>query len=259
MIKKSIKAMLIRFLERNGSTVLKRNNNFMDVCEDIKTIENKSFQNIHNIVDVGANIGQTSLRFTKHFPKAKVFAFEPITSTYSDLVKATQNHQNIECFKYALGDQENSILVHHQKNSLLNSLVTKLNKEQKLNSLTNTSEVVQVKIIDKLLSGIDKIDILKTDTEGYDLEVIKGATSFLETNKISFIYSEVGFSNNGYRHTNFCKLNSFLERFGFHLIGIYEQRRWGELARLGFANALFINPQSFLREEGIDISLSSSI
>ncbi len=40
---------------------------------------------------------------------------------------------------------------------------------------------------------LDRIDLLKTDTENFDLEVIKGGQELLGDGKISFIYSEVGF------------------------------------------------------------------
>ena len=36
-------------------------------------------------VDIGAHVGLASIAFAKSFPKARVFAFEPIPATFADL------------------------------------------------------------------------------------------------------------------------------------------------------------------------------
>jgi tRNA1(Val) A37 N6-methylase TrmN6 len=53
---------------------------------DIKRFYNP--YNVKTIFDVGANIGQTSLFLSHHFPQADIFAFEPIKDTY-DFFKIT--------------------------------------------------------------------------------------------------------------------------------------------------------------------------
>jgi hypothetical protein len=44
------------------------------------------------------------------------------------------------------------------------------------------------------------------DTEGYELQVLAGATNFLEERKIAMILSEVGFRPSDFRHTFFTKI-----------------------------------------------------
>jgi len=50
------------------------------------------------------------------------------------------------------------------------------------------------------------VDILKTDIEGYHLEILRGAEFLLARNKISLVFSEAGFDREDRQHTNFCDL-----------------------------------------------------
>ena len=41
--------------------------------------------------------------------------------------------------------------------------------------------------------GIERIDILKSDTQGFDLEVLKGASRLLDQHRIHLVYVEIVF------------------------------------------------------------------
>ncbi len=92
--------------------------------------------------------------------------------------------------------------------------------------------------------GLRHIDILKMDVQGWETEVLRGASSMLEDNRIRFVYAEVGFSRIDRDMQHFSELNDFLEERGFRLCGFYSPFRWGaHKAFLGFANALYVNPE----------------
>src|SRR4051812_36845319 len=55
------------------------------------------------IFDVGANVGQTALKFAIAFPEARIFCFEPVTSTLRKLGKNVQGFRSITCHQLALG------------------------------------------------------------------------------------------------------------------------------------------------------------
>jgi hypothetical protein len=69
-----------------------------------------------------------------------------------------------------------------------------------------------------------QIDLLKIDTEGYDLEVLRGATRLLAEGAIKFVIAEVGFSPGDNRHVLFDDVRSLLIPFGYRLFGIYNQQ-----------------------------------
>ena len=49
---------------------------------------------------------------------------------------------------------------------------------------------------------INSIDILKIDTQGYDIEVLKGAKNFLKNNNINVVVTELLFNLNLYKCQN---------------------------------------------------------
>ena len=54
---------------------------------------------------------------------------------------------------------------------------------------------VNIKTIDGYceLHEISRIDILKSDTQGFDLEVLKGASGLFDRHCIHLVYLEIGF------------------------------------------------------------------
>jgi len=88
---------------------------------------------------------------------------------------------------------------------------------------------------------LDRIDLLNTDTENFDLEVVKGGRGLLEKGEISFIYSEVGFDRNDQRHTFFEDLENYLGSYCYRLVGFYEHYHHPRTGEFEFCNALFSN------------------
>ncbi len=197
--------------------------------------------NVKTIFDVGANIGQTSLFLSNHFPQADIFAFEPIKDTYELFKNNSKNLPKIQPFNYAFGSQETQKLIQLRENSELNTLVNSKNtaviEEKKV-------ETVTIKTLDNFCKSknIDKIDILKMDVQGYELEVLYGADYYLKNNLISFIYTEIDFNPDNQECQYFEDINKLFQQNNFRLSGFYEFFRWGENKRyFGFCNALFVN------------------
>ncbi|MCB0456605.1 MAG: FkbM family methyltransferase, partial [Flavobacteriaceae bacterium] len=74
----------------------KGNINIMLNCLDFPTEE-------HSILDVGANIGNHTLQFSKHFKQ--VYAFEPNLLACDVLKLNTAGIQNIKLFNYGLSNK----------------------------------------------------------------------------------------------------------------------------------------------------------
>lgn len=220
----------------------------IDVASDISQYSETS---IKTIFDVGANVGQTAQYFYNKFPEAKIFSFEPIKSTFNTLVENTSAIRNISCFNHAFGAYEGKTKVYLQKYSGWNSLVESKNIDYNIGS-----EVVEINTINQFakLHKIDRIDLLKTDTEGYDLEVLKGAEDFLNGNKVQFILCEVGFHKHDYGHTYFVEIHDYLNSKGFQIFDIYDTDQLyyiphHKYSRFSFCNALFINTQIVISQK----------
>lgn len=210
--------------------------------KDIKTsFGEKSFK---LIFDVGANIGQTTLEIKKTFPNAEIWAFEPVENTFIELKKVTKRERFIKYFKIGFGAkrEERELNVFKQLGlSNLNSL-----KESNI-LIEEEKEKVSISIdtLDLFCQdhGINKIGFLKIDTEGYDLEVLRGAKYLLENECINVLKIEVSMNPDNKFHAQFEDVKSILEPLGYRLFGIYDQvHEWKpSLPMLRRANLVYIS------------------
>lgn len=199
--------------------------------------------NIGMIFDVGANVGQSALEFAKSFPEAVIHSFEPFEANFNKLVHNTRNTVAIRSHRLALSDRNGSIdvLVDNVANSEWNSITEKRQVEMKSSS-DFSKESVLLSRGDSFceVQGISGIDVLKVDTEGHDVEVIKGFQGMFETGSISSVIVEVGFLEDQ-THGNFQKINSYLIGKGMRLAGFYETCYF-ESGKCEYTNALYITP-----------------
>lgn len=202
----------------------------LDEFSDIRRT-NAAF-NPHTIFDVGANIGHQSMRY-RAISKGTIYAFEPVTSTYDQLVENVADY-NIITHKIGFGDMHKIVSIHLQPAHGLNSITDSLNQSKGLGS-----ELITIKTIDSFCetNEINEISYLKIDTEGYGLKVLEGADMMLWNNKIKYVFIEVGFDINDKRHDYFPKVNKILEMCSFRLFGFYNQ--WIQNGKLEYCNALF--------------------
>jgi FkbM family methyltransferase len=191
---------------------------------------------LHTVFDVGANIGQTWEWFRSIEPGAKIYCFEPVSETFEELRKKTLKDKNCMLENIAFGNDpgEKTIRI-FSDNSALNSL-----KEDVMNTDSNASEeIIKVDTLDNycLNHNIDKIDLLKIDTEGYELNVLDGATKMLSSANISLIFCEIGFLRANNRNTYFADLTEWLAMRDYHFFGLYQlvSNGW----KIEFGNALF--------------------
>ena len=209
-----------------------------DITVDIK---NKIGIQPRIIFDVGANVGQTAKFLTRHFPTATIHSFEPVSSSFEILSAATSGNPNVRCHHIALSDvqQQLAIKLFEGSASVLNSIN---------DHLQNSSEGAKVEMIttntlDQFIAehNITEIDLLKIDTEGYEIPVLKGSIKALESNKIKMIYLEVGFSRNNVRNTFLTDIVEFLVQNNFSLFGLYEIHHYDIQNGNHFGNALFVH------------------
>jgi FkbM family methyltransferase len=129
------------------------------------------------ILDIGANIGLTSILFSSL--ALKVYAFEPSPSTFRILqenlsrAKADKVHAvNIGC-----GAREEQMNITFSTNNRSGGFVSDKIQLKK----DHITEQIQINSLDYFFSGHDeRIAFIKIDVEGFEAEVIKGARALLE-------------------------------------------------------------------------------
>ena len=95
-------------------------------------------------------------------------------------------------------------------------------------------------------AGIDRVDVLKTDTQGYDLEVLKGAERLFQARRISVVHVEVMFDDLYEGMPEFDELYRFLADRQMRLVALYNYVMRSGVA--GWCDALFALPKKPIAE-----------
>jgi FkbM family methyltransferase len=200
---------------------------------------------LRTVFDVGANVGRFSRSVADQFPGATVYAFEPIASTFAALKAATADCPQVHPFPLACGSEPGRRTIPLYQSHQMNTLADTPVRKDLCGQQTGTAEI-EIETVDDFCRNhrIDRIDLLKTDTEGHDLEVFRGATSILAAGTVRFVYAEFYYlrqpaSTSG----TLIDLADFLAGFNFHLVTTYTEYVSPDKNYFGVHNALFAAAQ----------------
>jgi FkbM family methyltransferase len=188
------------------------------------------------IFDVGGNIGQSAVWFSESFPRAAIYSFEPFPAVYERLKMGIVGRNRINCFQTAIGSIDGRMEVPKVEDPFYQrgQIVPVPANESK-------KETVNVRRLDSFCAEhrISQIHILKTDTEGHDLEVFRGAKNLLESRRIKNIMTEASIAEGDCQHGSLWELAEHLRQYSFKLHGIYDLHHGRENGRLEYFNAIF--------------------
>jgi FkbM family methyltransferase len=131
---------------------------------------------LNNCIDVGSHVGFWTKELALNFNH--VFCFEPIADVRECFYRNVSNN-NLTLFPFGLGSE----------NKKINVLYDPKNTGQTHADVKGNIEI-EIKKLDDYQLQINKIDFIKIDSEGYELEVIKGASKIIERDK-PFINLEI--------------------------------------------------------------------
>lgn len=199
------------------------------------------------VFDVGANVGQTVDFYRSVYPEAKIYSFEPIPITFATLQEHCRSMNGVNCFNIAFGERKETMAIRvlDDATSVMNSLSNEFQDNLKKES-SNFKEVsIEVETLDDFVSQhqIERIDLLKIDTEGFEVSVLNGAEKLLSSGKVSAIICEAGFMRSNTRNTYFGHINDILEKHGYALFGIYEMGHLGFKKGIHYGNLLYVSKQ----------------
>ena len=193
--------------------------------------------NVDGIIDVGANRGQFTLACRFALPAVPVVAFEPIPNEAETFRKVHGTRGEVTLIESALGETKGAATLHLSKSADSSSLLPIGKKQTEL--FENTVEVgtitVPVHRLDDFAScwlGRSR-QLLKLDVQGYELNVLRGATEALKS--CAYIYaecSEVALYDGQALRT---EVEAFLKQHGFNIQGRYnEQMDMGQLIQADY-------------------------
>jgi FkbM family methyltransferase len=197
------------------------------------------------IFDVGANIGQTVDFYRNLYPRASIYSFEPIPKTFTKLQKNCSDKKDVHLFNIAFGDKKKLMKIQVMENqaSVLNSLSNEFQAKLKRDMESYETVNITVETLDDFVekNSISQINLLKIDTEGHEISVLKGAGKLLASGRVSAIICEGGFMRSNKRNTYFGDVNEILEDHGYALFGIYEMGHLGFKKGKHYGNLLYLS------------------
>jgi FkbM family methyltransferase len=134
-----------------------------------------------NILDAGANIGLSSIFFSKKFPSSKVFSFEPDKENFEMLQINTKNEKNIFCFNNAIWNEKGFLKI---TNNIYNKDAITVS-----NIPDDTLCEVYAYSVDDIIeiNNISEFEIVKMDIEGSEAFVFSTNTNWLKHVRVLII------------------------------------------------------------------------
>lgn len=149
---------------------------------------------IKEIIDVGAHLGKFALKCRELWPNSNIQMFEANPNS-EDTLKTLNIPYTIALLTDEIGKEYSYYLTKKWLLSSGNSIY-KENTED-----FDDSNLIEYKLIsntlDNLLSNVNKIDLLKLDTQGSELNILKGAKNVIEKTRFILLECSVYEYNKG--------------------------------------------------------------
>jgi FkbM family methyltransferase len=162
--------------------------------------------------DVGAHRGETTLKLLDAFPGIQIHSFEPIPDSFASLQQATVA-TSARAINAAVSDSSGVLQIARGEASY----------QSGVNASGERIEVRSV-TVDEYADGegIERLGLLKVDTEGHEQAVLRGARRRLEAGAIEFVVCECEFTPRADEpHAQFSALHELLEPLGYRVVAFY--------------------------------------
>jgi FkbM family methyltransferase len=188
------------------------------------------------IFDVGGHAGESVRAFKGAFPRARVFSFEPVAENFATLQRTCAEYEGVQCFNFGLGRHAEDRDMFLSEDSQNHSL------KMPLQSSAASVQKVKIATVDSMIHslGVEEVDILKIDTEGWELDVLAGADSALQRNEVRAVLCEATLDDADTTHSQLIELKRFLGARRMCLAVMYDQVLWRSPLRLAYFNLLFV-------------------
>ena len=180
---KEIMKYLKKILRKFGLEI-KRTVGQVSLESHLKSVLDKN--QIDLVINVGANIGQYGdwLRFMGY--KGDILSFEPLPSAFKLLSEKSNKDKRWRSANIGLGDSKEVKYINEYENSSFSSILTVNDfASNRFSGLINSAKVaISVDTLDNYLKKTpdyrNRRIFLKMDTQGYDLNVFRGAKCTLD-------------------------------------------------------------------------------
>lgn len=144
------------------------------------------------VLDVGGNIGRYAMKVKQITHRAVIYSFEPNPETFEKLSESAKKY-GFKAYNFGCSDDNSKLWLYDyaardatSHASLYKEVIENIHKVKSKNILVDL-----IKLDDFVLEhNIEEVDLLKIDTEGNELKVLKGFEKFITLKKIKVIQFE---------------------------------------------------------------------
>jgi FkbM family methyltransferase len=187
-------------------------------------------------LDVGANEGQTARELLARFPDLRIVSFEPHPVAAERLRTLARQEPRLEAASAAVGAEagETSLVLTSWSQWATVARPPRAGEE---------TVTVPVVALDGFCGarGIGQVSLLKVDTEGHEMAVLRGAERLLAEQRIQAVVVECEFHRHPEEpHGDFFEIHRLLDGCGYRFIASYTGGVAGDGWRWG--DALYVLP-----------------
>ena len=182
---KNVGSSLLRAILRNPSSAEDWVNllRFLDPDEELL------------VIDIGANVGAFTADILRYFPKARSICFEPCAEPFQALSGRFADDSRVECHRCAISSEHQTREMYVQTGaSFSNSFHRYQNDANRFYDIDyQVVEEVECRRLDEFDLAREGKVLLKVDTQGHEVEVLRGAGPVLDS--VDVALTEVSFAN----------------------------------------------------------------
>lgn len=205
---------------------------------DIRTT--KIINSLHqesNCIDIGCHKGEILDLMISAAPKGHHFGIEPIPNLYEKLKSKYENHENCTILNYAASNYTGSSTFNYVTS---NPAYSGLKKRSYDRPDEKDKEIkVQVDLLDNLIPKYIKIDLIKIDVEGAEMQVLEGAKRIMESDRPIVIF-EHGLGASDVYGTTPDQIYNFFDSYYMNISNLKAYiKKKKSLSRMQFENEYY--------------------
>jgi FkbM family methyltransferase len=212
------------------------------------------------IIDVGAYLGETAEWFSVLFPNATVWAVEPFPDSFAEL--ALTSNPRIKPFNFAVTNFDGQVQLHFNAIPHTNGIYP-INSESSdslsivqagvdTNKHANSTVgdlTVNARSLNSFVAeqNIQKIDLLKIDVQGAEVDVLDGSRQILD--RVGVVLIEISLYDYYEKSSSIGDVESFLSPHGFSLWSVTDISNNPMNGRTDWVELLYVNSKGCVTDK----------
>lgn len=202
------------------------------------------------VLDIGANIGASTIPLAKVHPRVNFYLYEPHPGVFIDLCRniAYNRLENINAFPMAVTNSEDEFLPFYAQKNANNFGLSSFKKNHDIKEY----DIIKVKILSIDIAFVEnegKVQVIKIDTQGTELQVLLSAKKTIKKHRpiIIFEFESEYFENQVDENIAKKELVNFFEEVAYDLFMITNDTHYYPKVTLAsyFHGDIIAIPRSF--------------